>query len=257
MRYPCLLLVLGLQGLASCTAAPGERGRADDDATEVADQALSAADFDAAVRHLTALPYLPWSYTADGCYARALYYSMLLATKGIPTNHIYAVAQAWTTLGGEWTWHVAPMVTRDGDGSRLYVLDPVLDGTRALTQLEWVARQGHPNPSVATFPILHVHPGNSYLDQFSIRRKVELPSQPDAPRYMEPSFEAMPPFAMTDINDACVILQRHIDSESGLTDAERTEKHTALGRETRRIVDALARRKKVAGELALDPRCTP
>ena len=46
------------------------------------DDALTAEDYDTAVRHLASLPYLPWAYTTDGCYARATYYSMLLATKG-------------------------------------------------------------------------------------------------------------------------------------------------------------------------------
>lgn len=34
------------------------------------------------------------------------------------------------------------MFTRDGHDDRRYVLDSVLDGTRALTQLEWLAGQG-------------------------------------------------------------------------------------------------------------------
>lgn len=228
----------------------------DPDVVDSLDSALRAEDFDRAVRDLTALPYLPWAYTPDGCYARALYYSMLLATKGVPTNHLYAVAQTWTTLGGHWGWHVAPLVTKRGEPDRLYVLDPVFETTRALTSLEWIAKQGHANPSLATYPILHVHDGNSYLDQFAIERKVEHPAHVDAAALAEPAFADMPPFAIADVNHACTVLQRHIAIEPNLTLEEKAAKHAALARQTERIVTELLKKEKLVGAPAIERACS-
>src|SRR6188474_1970711 len=128
MKLPVLV---GLLLAAGCSSAS-----VNEHATTL-DDSLTTQDYDTTVKQLTALPWLPWGYTPDGCYARALYYSMLLATKGVPTNHLYVVARPGTSLGGQWRWHVAPLVTKDNEPDRLYVLDPVYDQTRALTNVEW------------------------------------------------------------------------------------------------------------------------
>src|SRR5262245_17691682 len=128
-RSGALVFVVGL-GIASGCASPSTL-----ETTDALDAALSAGDFDATVQELTALPYLPWAYTPDGCYARALYYSMLLSTKGVATNHLYVVARPGETLASEWQWHVAPVVTKDGDPDHLYVLDPLFERKRALTNV--------------------------------------------------------------------------------------------------------------------------
>lgn len=243
-------LVTSASLLFGCAPAPAE------EEVDVLESALGAQDFDTTVQQLTALPYLPWAYTPDGCYARATYYSMLLASKGVPTNHLYVVAQPYTTLGGMWGWHVAPLVTKDGDPNHLYVLDPVFDQTKALTSLEWVAHQDHDNPSLATYPILHVHPGNSYLRQYAIQHKVVGVSSPVAADYKEPSFAEMPKFSMFVVNEACDRMHLYIDFEPGTTDDQKEAKHKLLGSETQRIVTALVSRDKIEGDPTLSTTCT-
>jgi hypothetical protein len=236
------LIGLTVAGAVACAAprAPEEIRTLDD--------ALSAQEFDTTVQHLTALPWLPWAYTADGCYARAEYYSMLLASRGVPTNHLYALARPGTTLGGMWRWHVAPLVTKDGDPNHLYVLDPVYDQSRALTNVEWIARQGHSNPNADEYPYLHVHPGNSYLDQNLSALPLVNPSEPNASVYKEPTFEAMPAFKMFVIAQACKTMHLYIDREPGTSEEQKSDKHTSLGRETKRIVGVLAAKGKLDGD---------
>ncbi len=244
------LVGLTLFGSVACTAAPRED-------VDMLDEALSAADFDTTVQQLTALPWLPWAYTTDGCYARAEYYSMLLATKNIPSNHIYVLAKPGHPLGGIWSWHVAPLVTKDGDPNHLYVLDPVYDQTKALTNVEWVAHQNYPDPSATNYPSLHVHPGNSYLAQYRNERPLTSPAEPNASEYKEPTFEAMPSFRMQDISQACSTMHRYIDYEPGTTSVQKAEKHTSLGRETKRLVGELATKGKISGDpTSLSRSCT-
>lgn len=245
------LLTTGVALGAGCSSPPT------DEPTTTLDEALSAEDYDTAVRHLASLPYLPWAYTTDGCYARALYYSMLLVTKGVPTNHVYVVARPGTQLGGQWRWHVAPLVSKAGESNRLYVLDPVYDRTRALTNVEWVAKQNHTDPSASNYPQLHVHNGASYLQQSAVQRPLVNPGSPDAATYAEPALADMPSFEMRNVSAACDVMHRYLDREPGVSATERAEKHLSLGRETQRIVGKLAAQGKIVGDPAsLSSRCT-
>lgn len=217
------------------------------------EQALSEADFDATVQHLTALPYLPWAYTPDGCYARALYYSMALATHRVPTNHLYIVAQPGATLAGRWSYHVAPSVTLDSEGSRLYVLDPVFDATRALTVGEWASLQGYSDPRASDYPTLHVHPGNTYGLVHSPRRPLDGPEPVDPARFREPSFSALGAFEVDAIEHACRTMQRFVELEAGAGQDERPDerrdKHERLGAATRALTAALATLGKLEGSV--------
>ncbi len=245
-------LALPLLGLAAVACvSPPSPGR-----TSALDDALTAQDFDATVRELTSLPWLPWGYKTDGCYARALYYSMLLATKGVPTNHLYVVARPGTSLGGIWSWHVAPLVSKDGDPNRLYVLDPVYDQTRALTNVEWVANQNHPDPAAPNYPRLHVREGTSYLDQMGSQLPLVNPAEPEAATYKEPAFADMPAFDMVDVRAACSIMHQYINIEPNQTAEQKSAKHTTLGSETVRIVEGLQAKKKLAGAPTLPVSCT-
>ena len=246
-----LSLAVGSLLAAACSTTPES---AEVDALE---SSLNAQDYDATVQHLTSLPWLPWGYTPDGCYARAEYYSMLLASKGIPTNHIYAVAKGWSTLGGIWSWHVAPLVTKDSEPNKLYVLDPVYDQTRALTNVEWLAKMEHPNPKASDYPTVHVHPGNSYGAQFDTENRIVNPESPVAADYKEPSFGDMPAFEMDVVEHACQTMHRYINLEPNTTSAEKETKHTSLGIETQKLVAALADRGKIVGDPeSLTARCT-
>src|SRR5689334_17788201 len=74
---------------------------------------VSEATFNAAFRIVKAIDYVPFQYKVDGCYARALYMSMELASEGIESNAIFAFAneEAPLTVGDiQWSYHVAPML---------------------------------------------------------------------------------------------------------------------------------------------------
>jgi hypothetical protein len=251
--------LLGLAALTSCAAAMhiGCAPPPQEEPTDALDSALNAEDFDATVKHLSALPWLPWTYLTDGCYARAFYYSMLLASKNVPTNHVYVVRQAGAPpLFGIWGWHVAPVVTKNKDPNHLYVLDPAYDQTRALTNVEWVAKQNYPDPAAANYPKLHVYPGNSYLDQYTTLQPLVNPAEPEAALYKEPVFEQMPAFAMSDVSASCSVMHRYIDIEPNSTVATRAEKHSGLGRETQRLVRSLVLKHKISGNPVLSASCT-
>ena len=250
MKLVSLAFGLGLVSLVACASSTADQVTGDD-------QNLSTQDFDETVKELTALPYLPWGYTPDGCYARAFYYSMVLATKGVPTNHLYVVVKNdGSSLGGQWRWHVAPVVTRDGDPTHLYVLDPDFSKTKALTNVEWVAAQGFPDTSVANYPNLHVWPGNSYMEQDDSILPLASPAAPVAADYKEPTFDAMPAFEMTDFASACETMHDYIDIEPGRTAAQKTAKHQALGAASKTILASLVAKQKVHGTATLDARCT-
>ncbi len=221
------------------------------------DQALSVRDFDASVAELAHLPYLPWTYTIDGCYARALYYSMLLVTKDIPTNHLYSVAQRGTRLGGIWRWHVAPLVTKEGEPNTLYVLDPVYDKTRALTSLEWIARQNYTDTSARDYPTLHVHGGNSYGVPYDVELQVTDVDHPAVATYGEPTYTEMPAFVLSEVDDACVTMHDYIERETGTTSTERATKHRELADVTVRFTTQLTTRSKLDRDVsALSRACT-
>lgn len=251
------LLFIGLSGVGVALSIGACTNARQEEPVDALDEALTAEDFDKTVQHLTQLPYLPWAYTTDGCYARATYYSMLLATKGVPSNHIYVVARPGTALGGIWGWHVAPLVTKDSDPNHLYVLDPVYDQTKALTNVEWVAHQDFPKPAATNYPSLHVHPGNSYLQQYNAVKPLVSPGNPTAANYKEPAFAAMPSFRMTDVAQACATMHRYIDIEPGTSTTQKADKHRALGRETQRLVQNLATKNKLTGSpSSLSVSCT-
>jgi hypothetical protein len=86
--------------------------------------------------------YLPYEYSADGCFARATYMQMELAAAGIPSRVVYVRTQynpelnTWQDgsprLGPDnWKYHVAPVIkvvdrANGGTNSMEVVLDPGL-----------------------------------------------------------------------------------------------------------------------------------
>lgn len=237
-------------GLAGCNSPEAEEVAA------TSKDELTERDWDRAARYLSRINYLPWGYTNDGCYARALYYTMNLAAEGISANHVYIVAKPGYGLGtnGTWSYHVAPLVSRDSTGE-LLVLDPIWApaNPQAIPLSRWYAMQtnyeGTPNA-----PELRVSPGNTY-GQTGSGTPVPDPTSPDVARFREPpSFSDMPAFSMGTINAACNIMHSYIDLE-GLSTKD--TKHHDLSRDTKRLVTALADLGKLAGSPSeLSSTCT-
>jgi hypothetical protein len=236
MRSAAMLVGL-LLALSPLGCGEGTIGEGEGDGREVM---LNPGDFDAAVRHLAELPYLPWHYTVDGCYARALYFSMTLATMRVPSRHVYCVARANHTIDGVWGYHVAPMVSKDADPDQLYVLDPLFDPAQAMPLTTWVERMdpSYTDPAATAYPALRVAAGNSYGSWTNTASVVD-PQAPRAADYREPSFAAMPAFATGTINDACRVMHRYIDIETSTTADEKLYKHRVLGERTEQAMRQL------------------
>ena len=253
MRVFASLAAAGLLAVAACSTNTGESTN-----EGVADSAsdLSAVDFDTAASKLGALPYLPWKYTTDGCYARALYYSMLLAEAGIPTKHVYVDMKPGTQpLYGIWGWHVAPIATKNGE-DQLYVFDPALFPTRVPTVREWVAIQGYSDPSSNDYPDLSIADGTSYAQSVG---STPLPNavNPSAELYGEPTFAAMPKFTVGSINAACDVMHSYIELEPNSTAASKFNKHKGLADATVRLANSLLAKDKLSGTPAqISASCT-
>jgi len=256
LRRVAITAAVSLASLAAVACAPPEE--TEDEGTGTLSDALAQADWDRAVRHLAGLRYLPWTYYEDGCYARALYYSLNLASEGVASNHVYVVAKPGHGLGstGRWRYHVAPLVSKDGDARRLYVLDPVYDRQSAQTLDRWVGRQISIAPGQEGYPSLHVMPGTSYGTPGQ-GPTVSDPVAPEAATFREPLFSAMPSFPIGTVSAACDRMHQYIDRETTTTDAQKADKHKTLARETRRLVTAVAGRGKLQGNAAeLSATCT-
>lgn len=236
---------------SACSSAGEEEERG------ASDSALARPEFDAAVRHLGRLVYLPWGYSENGCYARAFYYSMTLASRGIPSNQLYFIGKKRRgtpgaepyLIGGYWNYHVAPMVTLDGEAGGVYILDPLFAKT-PLTLERWIKTQDptRTDPNDETFPDVNVFPGSRYQTPYSPGgQRIFDPFAPDEGAVREPTMAAMPAFATGDVNDACTTMHAFIDNEakkkSGTFPAD---KHLMLAIETRRLMRDLGERGKMS-----------
>lgn len=94
--------------------------------------------------------YLPYEYSADGCYARATYMQLELFAANIPSRVVFIrstydeTSQNWTDGGPLldpelWVYHVAPVIVLNGQEM---VLDPALasDSTGgAMSLSDWLS----------------------------------------------------------------------------------------------------------------------
>lgn len=247
------LVVAALAVALSACGSPAE-----EEERGASDSALAQPEFDKAVRHLGRLVYLPWGYSENGCYARAFYYAMTLASRGIPSNQLYFVGKKRRgtpgaepyLIGGFWNYHVAPMVTLDGEASGVYILDPLFAQTK-LTLGQWITRQDptRTDPTSETFPDVKVFPGSRYQTPYDDGgRLIEDPFAPDAPAVREPTMAELPAFTTSDLNRACSDMHAFIENEAkkkaGTFPAD---KHLMLAMETRRLVRDLGARGKMGG----------
>lgn len=169
--------------------------------------------------------YIPYEYTPDGCYARALYMSMELATRFVPSSAQYLNGTLRPNASVTWGWHVAPMVEIIGAEGRM-VLDPALSPTRPVTLVEWVDLS---NP-IGSYE-LEWTLGSQYFTDNSARRNVEQTP-------VIQSFDELPPFKLSDISQACGTMHSYMQLE-GKPAAVRDEKRERLVLRTRQLVDRL------------------
>lgn len=97
--------------------------------------------------NVAAAPNIPFGYPEDGCYARAHEMSRRLERQGVTTGKVFVEGNLRVETKNspkgyvEWTYHVAPVVAVDYNGTVVVdVLDPSIFN-HAVTVDEWIAIQ--------------------------------------------------------------------------------------------------------------------
>jgi len=145
LRSVALFAFTGL-AIACSSSSQGEKvGTTESRAIVTQEQA------DRAFKIAEGIDYLPWGYTADGCYARALYMSMELAVERIPSSNQYIYATGDGALmpvnGPTWGWHVAPMVKVTAEGTPMIIDPSLFSAPEVARSLDaWVTRN-NPTPA--------------------------------------------------------------------------------------------------------------
>jgi len=163
-----------------------------------------------------AIDYLPFRYKLDGCYARALYMSMELASHSLESNAVFAFAKPGhvLTVGSiEWGYHVAPMLEVGPNGTHLVpmVLDPSLAST-PLTLAQWADLMGYPSLQTEDAPTTLMVPGSEY-------GPVEAQQQTTWKNRDVPDFADLPAFRVTDVQSACGVMFTYLAEEPAADDA--------------------------------------
>lgn len=222
------LLLLAATSVVACQSAAGS----DEPVGSSESRAVvTQAQADRAYQIVRKIDYLPWGYTDDGCYARALYMSMELAIERIPSSSQYIFATNGGALrpegGPVWGWHVAPMIKVTATGTPM-IIDPSLFGAPEVVRSldTWVARN---NPQPAADRGLALIQGSHY---WKINQLVD--TQPIS------SFAELDPFQGEDIESACDVAWRYLSLEGPApSDAALTAKRASLIERTRTLITGL------------------
>lgn len=174
---------------------------------------------------IAAIDYIPFTYTDDGCYARALYMAMELATRGLPSSAQFLEGELSPDPYTSWWYHVALMLLV-GANSEPTVVDPSLAAT-PLPLSEWVPLS-HPAPGYRLFWV----PGSVYASDEVFDNSEQAP--------MIESLSELPMFRPRDLSDACKYMHRYIGYETELTWPERDAKRARLLARTRELLSQLA-----------------
>jgi hypothetical protein len=238
-----ILTMMAASTLLACRGGESDDGSAAG-STE-SDWVVQSA-FDRAFTVVKGIDYLPFQYKVDGCYARALYMSMELASNGMESNAVFAFAQPGAPLVVgpiQWGYHVAPMIEvgTTADNAVHTVIDPALSD-HPITQEQWVAMMGHPADEPASQqPQMLFVPGSDYAPAEAIA---------DTPHanFDTPNFHDLAPFKSSDIQGACGVMHKYLTLEQGSSPDEVQRKQTKLVARSTALVAALA----ANGKLTVD-----
>lgn len=175
--------------------------------------------------------YLPFAYTEDGCYARALYMSMELASRRVPSSAQYLTGELYPSASVQWGWHVAPMVEVDGTTGRT-ILDPSLAPTGPIALNEWIRRS---NPRGA-YELFWTLGSTYYLTGFYTPNAQALP--------VIQSFAELAPFQKSDVEHACGVMSDYLSYEGR---SDESQKRALLIGRTRSLANRLLGVGKLSG----------
>ncbi len=225
---PMFLLLAGC-GVSSAGIGEGEfedLGIAEGEARVTPEQAVAAK---AIVDSTKA--WLPYAFKEDGCYARALYMSMELAGRGVPSSAQYIQGRLQPTPSIEWGYHVAPMVEVIGTTGRT-ILDPALAPGGPVTLTQWIAL----NKPFGSYQLSWTL-GSEYVMDGSVRWNAQQTPVIE-------SFSQLKPFKRTDVEQACDTMFQYMEYE-GLSGTA-TKQRLLLGR-TRTLLNRLYSVGKLTG----------
>lgn len=175
--------------------------------------------------------YLPFAFTEDGCYARALYMSMELAARRVPSSAQYLTGELYPSSSVTWGWHVAPMVEIEG-GSGKTILDPSLAPNGPISLQEWIRRS---NP-MGSYELFWTIGSTYYTTGFY------TPNAQSAP--VISSFAELSPFQRSDIEEACGVMSEYLSYERAANEAQ---KRALLVGRTRSLANRLLSVGKLTG----------
>jgi hypothetical protein len=242
-----LLASQALAGLATACAAPADHDEPHGSTVQRA--IVSESQATRAFEIAGGIDYLPWGYTADGCYARALYMSMELAIERIPSSSEYIVADDNAVLdpgnGIQWGWHVAPMVKIGADGVPTIIDPSLFSAPEVARSLDAWVQASNPVPAGAYKTYLvqgsHYWQSNNRVDNAPIG-----------------SFAELDPFHGEDIESACGVAYTYLEREQPAPTADALDaKRQHLVARTRELIDGLHAVGKLDDLASADLKCEP
>jgi hypothetical protein len=203
---PLVAAAVALAAVA-CSSPPAETDGTSQEKWE------TQAVFDQMDAVIEGIDYLPFQYRVDGCYARALYMSMELASNQLESNALFVFAPPGQSLvvgSVQWGYHVAPMIEVGSDPSSLVpmVVDPSMSSV-PLTQQQGISQMGYPYPNEPDYPTTLMVPGSDYAPG-------EAENEPSYRNEDMPSFADLPPFHLADISNACAVMFSYVQDEGQL-----------------------------------------
>lgn len=240
------LTLVGACMLQACGGSASDGGATAPGSTE-SDWVVQSA-FDRAFTVVKGIDYLPFQYKVDGCYARALYMSMELASNDIESNAVFAFAQSGAPLVVgpiQWGYHVAPMIEvgTTAENAVHTVIDPALS-SQPITQEQWVTMMGHPpSEPESQRPTMLFVPGSDYAP-------AEAVADTSHADFDTPDFSHLAPFKASDIQSACGVMHGYLTLEQGSTPDEVLRKQTKLVARSVALVTALAAKGKLTADVA-------
>jgi hypothetical protein len=243
MRISRLFVVVA--SLASiATAIACSRSSNDTTVTGPEQDWVTQSTFDKAYGIVKGIDYLPFEYKDDGCFARALYMAMELASEGLESNEVFAFAAPLTQLTPEyrWTYHVAPMLEVGPSANSLVhmIVDPSL-ATTPLSEDEWIAKLvpiGSDGGVVDAAPTTLIAPGSDYDRYEAIHDDAHAGRD-------TPDFSDLPPFKQSDVQSACNFMWNYIQYEPQATKTTIDQKQGKLLARTPALLAALKARGKL------------
>ncbi len=233
-----LTWLCGWLALASCAK---EQGQSQLDAHVTLDQ------FQRANQIISRIDYLPFGYTADGCFGRSFYMSMELAAESIPSSaqavnicapdepDLYTNPDNLLRLadGTAWSWHVAPLVVLDG---REYVIDPSMSAV-PMRRVDWMAYMSHQLP-VNFNLVTATDPSKGRLQDAQCDQDLGY-------ELMVGSFDEMAAFEAPNVASHCSYMHAYISRLTSVSEATKAAMQVRLIERTKYLVSRLKELQKL------------